>query len=155
MKKLFISCAVFALTITSCEDECMQDARVINFDKVSFQQSKSGNTSLTEDTLFEGNTVFNGGLNLNGFTATVTGEVQVNGNLNGPGELKYCEVLEVTGRIQNDPKLTNDCTTLSNGEISVSVGDIVDVPCNYDFDNQKVKIDQTTGLRYKYERVDN
>lgn len=156
MKKFLLSAVLLLsiLSFTSCEDDCTQPARVVQVTQgISAQGRSMMNTSLVEDTTFDGDTTFNGGLNLNGFTATVTGSVQVNGHLNGPGELIYCEVLNVTGHIQNSPTLTDDCATLSDGGVGLSFGDIVEVPCDYDFANQKVKTDPETFIQYYFEPV--
>jgi len=134
MKKFLLLLTVIVLASCS-NDECEQSALCTKMTAGSGLERSSAksqmNTSLTEDTTLEGDQIFNGGLNLNGFTLVVTGEVQVNGHLNGPGTLEYCEVLEVTGHTQNNPELIDNCSTLSDGGLVFRDGEVVEIPCKY------------------------
>ena len=75
-------------------------------------QSFGGNVSLTADTVIsDKNVTYNGGLNLNGYTLTVScGSVQVNGHLNGGGTIIAAGSVNVTGQTQNNPTIhANEC----------------------------------------------
>ena len=75
-------------------------------------QTFNGNVSLTGDTVIsDKNLNYNGGLNLNGYTLTVScGNVHVNGNFNGNGTIIVAGNLTVTGATQNNPTIhANEC----------------------------------------------
>ena len=75
-------------------------------------QGFAGNQSLTEDLVIsDKNVTFNGGLNLNGYTLTVScGTLLINGNLNGGGTIIVAGDVNVTGQIQNNPVIhANEC----------------------------------------------
>jgi hypothetical protein len=56
--------------------------------------------------------------------------------------------------IQDATPLENpECTTLTDGGLNSSLGGFIDVPCGYDFVNQKVKTDEN-GNTYIYIELD-
>lgn len=72
--------------------------------------SWNANYSLTQDEHFTSSFTFNGGVNLNGYTLSGCGNMQINGDLNGGGTIVAGGTISVTGNIQNNPTvIENAC----------------------------------------------
>lgn len=141
MKKISLVILILG-TLVSCSEsdnlsalDCSQEVYGIKVDKSEVASKNDGyttinnNISLSEDTEYYESTYFKKGINLNGFTLTVYGNVKVKGYLNGGGVLIYYDILNVdSATIQNNPTFINEGVTLSVEDIIK--GSPIVVPCN-------------------------
>jgi hypothetical protein len=128
MKKLVLLLLVF----TSCEEYCEVLATKTDVNTIMRKESVTefkNNVSLSRDMTIEGDVFFKNGLNLNGFTLTVSGSVKVKGYLNGGGTIKYCGTVKAR-HIQNNPILIEECPTLSTGDYSINQPKEILISCD-------------------------
>lgn len=71
------------------------------------------------------------------------------------GAVNYCNIFispqldEDISAIKDCTPIEVDCNTLNDNGVTVKNGDLVNVPCDYDYENQKVKIDNS-GNQFIY-----
>jgi len=107
---------IFGIGLTSCAgDECTE---TVTAELVSSQLRITGNLELSEDTSFIGDQVFQN-VELNGYTLTVTGNLNINGNVEGEGNINANGTLVVSGNVE-EVNLVADNNIIINGNVEES-----------------------------------
>lgn len=156
-------------SLTVSEDMCIEGDLILDFLTIngdytlyvdgdilaSLTVRFNGNGSIksTGSIIFSGSVFFLGGGNIEtdeGLVITLHARDQ--NNLGGT--IKYCNFASI-GTLDPGITLTQDCEnavecqTLSDDGVGISEGDSIDLPCDFDYENQVVKTDRQ-GRQYIY-----